>query len=66
MQNYVFPVKDLNVKIKNHQFYIAFCILLPGLTTIYIAHCGITGYPKDVAIANPITAKMTPFLSQLV
>jgi hypothetical protein len=31
--------------------------MLCGLATIYIAQCGITGYPKDVAIADLIAAK---------
>ncbi len=57
MQKYVFPVNNLNVKAKKHQFYIAFCKLLRGLATIYIAQCGIKGYPKDVATANLIAAK---------
>jgi hypothetical protein len=57
MQKYVFPVKDLNVEAKKHQFYIAFCKLLCGLMTIYIAQCGIRGYPKDVAIADLVAAK---------
>jgi hypothetical protein len=57
MQKYVFPVNDLNVEAKKHQFYIAFCKLLRGLMTIYIAQCGIKGYPKDVAIADLIAAK---------
>jgi hypothetical protein len=57
MQKYVFPVNDLNVKAKKHQFFIAFCKLLRGLTTIYIAQCGIKGYPKDVAIADLVVAK---------
>ena len=57
MQNYVFPVNDLNVEAKKNQFYIAFCKLLRGLATIYIAQCGITGYPEDVAIADLIAAK---------
>ncbi len=57
MQKYVFPVNDLNVKAKKHQFYIAFCKLLHGLVTIYIAQSEIRGYPKDVAIANLVTAK---------
>ncbi len=57
MQKYVFPVNNLNVKAKKHQFYIAFCKLLRGLATIYIAQCGIMEYPKDVAIADLVTAK---------
>jgi hypothetical protein len=57
MQIYVFPVNDLKVEAKKHQFYIAFCQLLRGLATIYIAQCGIKGYPEDVAIANLIAAK---------
>lgn len=57
MQNYVFPLNDLNVKAKRHQFHIAFCKLLRGLATIYIAQCGITGYSEDVAIADLITIK---------
>ena len=60
MQNYVFPVNDMNVKAKRHQFHIALCKLLRGLATIYIAQCGITGYSEDVAIADLITIKMTP------
>jgi hypothetical protein len=62
IQKYVLPVNDLNVKATKYQFYITFCKLLPGLATIYIAQCGITGYPKDVAIANLVEAKMTPLL----
>jgi hypothetical protein len=57
MQKYVFPVNNLNVKAKKHQFYIAFCKLLHGLATIYIAQCGIRGYPEDAAIANLIAEK---------
>jgi hypothetical protein len=57
MQKYVFPVNNLNVKAKKHQFYIAFCKLLRGLETIYIAQCVIKGYPKDVATADLIAAK---------
>ncbi len=57
MQKYVFPVNDLNVEAKKHQFYIAFCKLLRGLATIYIAQSEIRGYPEDVAIANLVTAK---------
>jgi len=57
MQNYVFPLNDMNVEAKKHQFHIAFCKLLRGLTTIYIAQCGIMGYSKDVAIADLITIK---------
>jgi hypothetical protein len=57
MQKYVFPVNNLNVEAKKHQFYIAFCKLLRGLATIYIVQCGIKGYPKDVAVADLITAK---------
>ncbi len=57
MQNYVFPLKDLNVEAKKHQFHIAFCKLLPGLATVYIAQCEITGYSEDVAIADLITIK---------
>ena len=57
MQNYVFPVNDMNVEAKRHQFHIALCKLLRGLATIYIAQCGITGYSEDVAIADLITIK---------
>jgi hypothetical protein len=57
MQNYVFPLNDLNVEAKRHQFHIAFCKLLRGLATIYIAQCGITGYSEDVAIADLIAIK---------
>ena len=57
MQNYVFPLNDLNVEAKKHQFHIAFCKLLRGLATIYIAQCGNPGYSKDVAIADLIKIK---------
>jgi hypothetical protein len=57
MQNYIFPVNNLNDKAKKNQFYIAFCKLLHGLATIYIAQCEITGYPEDAAIADLIAAK---------
>jgi hypothetical protein len=57
MQKYDFPVNDLNVEAKKHQFYIAFCKLLRGLMTISIAQCGIRGYPKDVTIADLVAAK---------
>ena len=57
MQNYVFPLNDMNVEAKRHQFHIALCKLLHGLATIYIAQCGITGYSEDVAIADLITIK---------
>jgi len=67
MQNDVFPLNDLNVEAKRHQFHIAFCKLLRGLATIYIAQCGITGYSEDVAIADLITIKndtiLVPVLS---
>jgi hypothetical protein len=57
MQNYVFPLNDLNVEAKKHQFHIAFCKLLHGFVTINIAQCGIPGYSKDVVIADLITIK---------
>jgi hypothetical protein len=57
MQKYVFPVNDLNVEAKKHQFYIAFCKLLRGNATIYIAQCGIRRYPEDVAIADLAAAE---------
>ena len=57
MQNYVFPLIDMNVESKKHQFHISFCKLLRGLTTIYIVQCGIMGYSKDVAIADLIIIK---------
>jgi len=57
MQKYVFPLNDMNVEAKRHQFHIALCKLLHGLATIYIAQCGIMGYSEDVAIADLITIK---------
>jgi hypothetical protein len=45
MQNYIFKVNDLNIEAKKNQFHIAICKLLRGLTTIYIAQCGIVNYP---------------------
>ncbi len=38
MQNYLFPLNNLNVKAKKHQhqFHITICKLVCGLTTIYI------------------------------
>ncbi len=62
MQKYDFPVNDLNVEAKKHQFYIAFCKLLCGLATIYIAQCGIRGYPKDDAITDLFAAKNNTIL----
>jgi hypothetical protein len=56
-QKYVFPVNDLNVKAKKHQFYNTFCKLLCGLATIYNAQCGIRRYSKDAAITDLVTAK---------
>jgi hypothetical protein len=51
MQNYVFPVNNLNDEAKKHQFYITFCKLLCDLETIYIVQSGIMGHPEDAVIA---------------